>query len=126
MANRVVHFEIHADKPADAAAWYCDLFGWRTHEPMPGYFLLMTGDGPGIDGAAMQRMGPSAAKGAPVNAFVCTVQVDDIDAMLARAHGAGGTEALPKMAIPGVGWVAYIHDPFGNILGLHQPDGSVT
>jgi uncharacterized protein len=120
--NRVVHFEIHADKPADAAAWYGALFGWRTQEGFPGYFLLLTGDGPGIDGAVMQRMGPAAAKGAPVNAFVCTVSVDDIDAMIARAHGAGATEALPKMAIPGVGWVAYAKDPDGNIFGLHQAD----
>lgn len=126
MTNRVVHFEIHAEDSAAAAAWYCALFGWRSQEGFPGYHLLMTGEGPGIDGAAMKRMGPPAAKGAPVNAFVCTVSVDNIDAMIAKAHGAGATEALAKMAIPGVGWVAYIHDPYGNILGLHQEDRSVT
>jgi hypothetical protein len=123
--NRVVHFEIHADDPAAAATWYADLFGWRTQEAFPGYVLMMTGEGAGIDGAVMRRMGPAADKGAPVNAFVCTVQVADIDAMIARAHGAGATEALAKMAVPGVGWVAYIHDPYGNILGLHQEDRSV-
>lgn len=126
MASRVVHFEIHADDPAAAARWYAEQFGWRSQEASPGYFLLMTGDGPGIDGAAMQRRGPSAAKGAPVNAFVCTVNVDDIDAMIAKTHAAGATQALPKMAIPGVGWAAYIHDPFGNILGLHQADRSAS
>lgn len=126
MASRVVHFEIHADDPAAAAAWYAAQFAWKSQEAFPGYFLLMTGDGPGIDGAVTRRMGAAATKGAPVNAFVCTVSVEDIDAAIAKAHGAGATEALPKMAIPGVGWVAYIHDPFGNILGLHQQDRSVT
>jgi predicted enzyme related to lactoylglutathione lyase len=26
------------------------------------------------------------------------------------------------MAIPGVGWQAYVKDPDENIVGLHQPD----
>jgi predicted enzyme related to lactoylglutathione lyase len=30
--------------------------------------------------------------------------------------------ALPKMPVPGVGWLAYIKDLDGNILGIHQPD----
>jgi len=127
MANRVVHFEIHADKPAEAAAWYAALFGWKTQEFQPGaYYLFTTGEGPGIDGAVVRRMGPAAEKGAPVNAFVCTVGVDAIDDALARALAAGAGEALPKMAIPGVGRVAYIHDPFGNILGLHQAERNAS
>lgn len=125
MSNRVVHFEIHAEKPTEAAAWYAALFGWRMQEMFGGtYVLVASGEGPGIDGGIVRRMGAAAEKGAPVNAFVCTVGVDDIDAMAARALAAGASEALPKMAIPGVGWSAYIHDPFGNILGLHQADRS--
>jgi predicted enzyme related to lactoylglutathione lyase len=31
-------------------------------------------------------------------------------------------EALPKFASPGVGWAAYVIDPFGDIFGLHQQD----
>lgn len=121
--GRIVHFEIHAEDTHACARWYGDLFGWRTQELYGGqYFLVFTGDGPGIDGGIMKRQGAPAAKGAPVNAFVCTVGVDDIDAMWAKALAAGATEALPKMAVPGVGWSAYIHDPFGNILGLHQAD----
>lgn len=126
MANRVVHFEIHADEPAKAAAWYSDVFGWRTQQPFPGYYLVMTGEGDGIDGGITQRRGPAAAQGAPVNAFVCTVGVANLDDMLAKALAAGAAVGVPKMAIPGVGWQAYIHDPFGNILGLHQEDGRAS
>lgn len=123
MSHRVVHFEIHADDAAAAAKWYGDLFGWKAQEFYGGeYYLVMTGDGPGIDGGIMKRRGPAAAAGAPVNAFVCTIGVDDIDAHWAKALAAGAKEALPKMAVPGVGWSAYIHDPFGNILGMHQAD----
>lgn len=124
---RVVHFEIHADDPAAAARWYGALFDWRVQE-IPGlnYWLVSTGEGPGIDGGVAQRRGPAAAKGAPVNAFVCTVGVDNLDAAFARAIAAGATEALPKFAIAGVGWQAYVTDPFGNIVGLHQEDAKAA
>jgi predicted enzyme related to lactoylglutathione lyase len=42
--------------------------------------------------------------------------------MLQRSVSLGGTLALPKMPIPGVGWLAYVKDPDGNIFGLTQPD----
>jgi predicted enzyme related to lactoylglutathione lyase len=29
---------------------------------------------------------------------------------------------MPKMAIPGIGWQAYLHDPEQNIIGIHQTD----
>lgn len=123
MARRVVHFEIHADDPAACAAWYGNLFGWSIQE-LPGidYWTVSTGEGPGIDGAIMLRRGTRPASGAPVNGFVCTVGTDDIDRDLARALAAGGIEALAKFAVPGVGWGAYVIDPFGNIFGLHQHD----
>jgi predicted enzyme related to lactoylglutathione lyase len=59
---------------------------------------------------------------AAVNAFVCTVDVADLDAMVARLVEAGGTVALPKMPIPTVGWLAYGKDTEGNIFGMMQMD----
>jgi predicted enzyme related to lactoylglutathione lyase len=29
---------------------------------------------------------------------------------------------MPKMAVPGVGWLAYAKDTEGNIFGIMQPD----
>ena len=34
----------------------------------------------------------------------------------------GGTIALPKMPIPGIGWLAYAKDTEGNLFGLMQAD----
>jgi predicted enzyme related to lactoylglutathione lyase len=48
--------------------------------------------------------------------------VASLDAALETALKAGAQVALPKMAIPGVGWQAYIRDPDENIVGLHQAD----
>lgn len=125
--SRVIHFEIHAEDPTACVRWYGDVFGWRSTE-IPGaqYWTVSTGDGPGIDGGIMQRRGPAPAPGAPVSSFVCTIGVDALDAQMAKVLGAGAKEALPKFAIPGVGWGAYFIDPFGNIVGLHQQDAGAA
>ncbi|MBL8543941.1 MAG: VOC family protein [Hyphomonadaceae bacterium] len=121
--KRVVHFEIHADDPAACARWYGALFGWTMQEmPALDYWLINTGEGPGISGGIVRRKGPKPAIGAPVSSFVCTIGTDTLDADFAAALKAGGVEALPKTPIPGVGYIAYVIDPFGNIFGLHQAD----
>jgi uncharacterized protein len=58
----------------------------------------------------------------PVNCFICTVEVTSLDESLRRSTSLGGTVAVPKMPIQGVGWLAYAKDPDGNIFGLMQPD----
>ncbi len=60
--------------------------------------------------------------GQAVIAFVCTVDVPAIDEYLKKATAGGATIALPKMAIPGVGWLAYCKDTEGNIFGMMQSD----
>jgi len=45
---RPIHFEIPADRPERAVAFYEHLFGWQFQKwdgPMP-YWLVRTGDGP--------------------------------------------------------------------------------
>lgn len=131
--NRVVHFEIHSADPERAATFYRDVFGWTTNEwVVPGvevanenrYWLVATGpDGtPGINGGILFRRGAPPAGGQPVNAYVCTIGVASLDASLARALAAGATSVLPKMAIRGVGWLAYCKDLDGNIFGMMQDD----
>ncbi len=120
---RVAHFEIHATDPKAALAFYGAVFGWTVAMEMsPDYLLVSTGEGPGIDGAIMKRMGPPPAEGQPVNGYVCTLPVADIEAAGEAAVAAGGTRAAAKVAVPGFGWNAYFKDPDGNIFGLWQDD----
>jgi predicted enzyme related to lactoylglutathione lyase len=72
----------------------------------------------------VRRQGPRGDDQTPVIAWVCTVSVDDVDAYLAEALAAGGSQAVAKMAVPGVGWLAYVKDTEGNIFGLMQSDSS--
>jgi predicted enzyme related to lactoylglutathione lyase len=122
---RPVHFEIHAADPPAAVRFYTELFGWTFTPFGPAYHLIKTGeDGPGIDGGLVPRQGPNPdpADPTPVIAFMCTCNVDSVDAYMAKALALGGWVALPKMAIPGVGWVAYFKDTQSNIVGLMQND----
>jgi uncharacterized protein len=123
---RVVHFEIHADNPERARKFYGDLFGWEFTQfggPMD-YWIIRTGSEgqPGIDGGIMRRMGAPPSDGQAVNAYVCTVDVDQLDQALEKALAIGGRLAAPKMAIPKIGWLAYAKDPEGNIFGMMQAD----
>ena len=124
---RVIHFEIHADDPERAVRFYRDLFGWefnRWEGPMP-YWLITTGPDSerGINGGLVKRQCPRAgADGEAVTAYVCTVDIPSVDEYAQKAQAGGGTVALPKMPIPGVGWLAYCKDTEGNIFGLMQSD----
>lgn len=123
--GRVVHFELHAADPDRARLFYEEVFGWEIARVgvMP-YWLVRTGpeDETGIDGGIVQRRGSDPSIGQPVNAYVCTVQVDDLDDTLGRVTDAGGEVVVDRQAIPGVGWHAYVKDCEGNLLGVMQPD----
>jgi predicted enzyme related to lactoylglutathione lyase len=48
--------------------------------------------------------------------------VADLDETVKRALNAGGIIALPRMAVQGIGWLAYCKDTEGNIFGMMQED----
>jgi uncharacterized protein len=124
---RIVHFEIQASEPQALADFYTQLLGWSiTKWERAEYWLIDTGpaDQPGINGGLLPRQGGAPADGQAVNAFVCTAGVESLDDSLARALSLGAAVAFPKAPVAGVGWLAYIKDPDGNLLGLLQPDES--
>ena len=126
--SRVVHFEIHAEDPERAIKFYTATLDWEFNK-LPfseEYWLIKTGpdDQPGIDGGMIKRRGK--IDGQAVIAYVCTVKVASVDAAVARATTNGGVNVVPKMAIPGVGYLAYCKDTEGNIFGLMNDDPRAT
>ncbi len=116
---RVVHFEIAADDPERAIAFYQDVFDWKFEKwqgPMQ-YWLVTTGpeDEPGIDGGLAKREDPTTGT-------ENTIDVDSVDECLDRIEAHGGKVVRPKGAVPGVGWLAYCEDTEGNRFGLMQSD----
>lgn len=129
--NGVVHFEIHAKDLDGAQKFYGGIFGWKIADlgpQMGNYRMVSTGEDevgarwPGINGGITPRMGQPPSGGEPVNAFVCAIGVDDVDSYIEKVKAAGGSIALDKMQVPGVGWLVYAKDREGNIFGMLQPD----
>ena len=84
---RPVHFEIAADDPVRAVAFYDRVFGWKSQRwngPFE-YFLVSTGSSaePGIDGGITKRR----EKEQTTN----TIGVDSVDAYAKKIEEAGGT-----------------------------------
>ena len=126
--SRVVHFEIQADDVERAKAFYAAVFDWtyQDYGQTTGatYWGVVTGpEGePGINGGLLPRPAAAPAPEQGTNAFVCTVGVGDYDETERRILAAGGTVALPKMALTGMAWQGYYLDTEGNTFGIHQPD----
>ena len=130
MANLVVHFEIHAAEPQRLIDYYGALLGWTfTRFGAADYWVINTGDGAivtgspgqGINGGLVKRQGPSPQVGDPVAGANLVVGVEDVDAVFIKGIELGGVGALPPADMPGVGRLAYLIDPDGNIFGFISP-----
>lgn len=115
---RVCHFEIPSGDPDKAIAFYSNVFGWKFDkwEGPVEYWMVTTGDGEGgINGGLMRREDPAQPA-------TNVIDVPSVDEYVARITDAGGEIVVPKMAVPGVGWLAYFKDTDGIITGIMQPD----
>ena len=119
--GRVVHFELPADDPKRAIAFYEKVFGWTiTKWDAPtDYWLVTTGpdDEPGINGAIIPRV---MAEQVTTN----TVSVASAEEFTKKIVEAGGTVIMPKMAVAGQGYLAYCRDTEGNVFGVMEMDQS--
>lgn len=119
---RIVHFEFQSPQPQETLKFFRDVFGWEANKfeggEMP-YWLLSTGpqEHKGIDGGLMPAPDGQART-------VCVLEVGDVDVFTKKAQAAGGQVVVPKMPIPGVGWVAYATDPHGVLFGIYKHDES--
>jgi len=123
MSGRVMHFEIPFDDSDRGTAFYREVFGWNVMA-MPGLQYTMVSTGPVSDegmpsepgyigGGMFQREDDIASP-------VITIDVDDIDAALAKVEDSGGQTVRPKDPVGDMGFAAYFKDSEGNLLGLWQ------
>ena len=123
MGGRVVHFEVPFDDGDRARTFYSSVFGWSIMAmPELDYTIVTTGptseEGmplePGyIGGGMMQRTDRSQGP-------VVVVDVEDIDAALAKVEGLGGKTVQPRQVVGDMGFAAYFNDPEGNLMGLWE------
>jgi hypothetical protein len=117
--NRFTHFEFATTDREKTAAFYRAVFGWHIQKwagPVD-YWLVNTGyaSTPGINGGLMQA-------GGDFSGTINTVEVEDLDAVIAKVKAHGSTIIFEKQPVPGVGQLAYFKDNSGIVVGIMQPD----
>ena len=119
----VAHFAINADDVDASRRFYEACFGWR-FEPWgpPDFFKIYRTDGslPGPIGALQGRV--ERAPGLSATGFECTVAVEDVAAVIDATVAAGGEVLMEPATIPGVGELAFVRDPSGNVVGAMRYD----
>lgn len=119
MDNVISWFDIPVEDLERAAAFY----GRILEAELPTYEA-----GPGVSGALFPMTGVTGTllKGAGFTpshdgSVVYLDGGNDLDGILGRVEGAGGSVLLPKTEIPGGrGYFAYFRDVEGNRVGLHS------
>ncbi|HWZ82012.1 MAG TPA: VOC family protein [Terriglobales bacterium] len=119
MGNPFVHVELNTPDPEKARAFYSKLFDWELEDvpnpavPAGTYTMIKVGEGTG--GGIMKQVtgGPSG--------WLAYAQVDDIRAATKKAKSLGAEVMKDVTEVMGMGWLSFIQDPAGAVLGLWQP-----
>ncbi len=115
---KVIHFEIPADNPERAVAFYEKAFGWKAQKYGDvNYYLVNAGEEKevGINGAISERSQTN-----PVTTN--TISVESYEEAVEKIKQAGGEILMPKTVVQGIGYMTYCKDTEGNIFGIMQTD----
>ena len=120
----LTHFAINADDVARAKKFYEKVFGWKFSAwGPPGFYQIQTGkggDAQAVRGALQGRR--NLVAGQPTIGYECSIEVRSIDDTIKAVVANGGSIALPKSTITGVGTLAFFRDTEGNVFGAIQFD----
>jgi len=111
--------ELASSDPGRARAFYAEVLGWEFEEfELPGgaYWVARAGEQM-VGGIGGLETGPA---GTTSSVWVSWIEVDDVDARVERARGAGGEVVEEPHDVPSVGRTAVLRDPTGALIGLLQ------
>jgi uncharacterized protein len=122
----IVHFEIPADDVERSKKFYSDLFGWKI-EKWSGsnslgmeYWTITTTNDKGnkaLGGGMMKRQGPQQP-------IINYIDVKSVDEYSSKVKQLGGKVHVPKMAVPGMGYLAVCIDTENNAFGIWETNES--
>ena len=120
MKNKLTHFAIHTDDVDHAKEFYQQVFGWDFNDLGHADFLqIKANDGQTIGALQGRQYSPTSDK---VIGFECTIEVTEIDNLAKTIVENGGQILMPKIAIPGVGWIIKFLDTEGNLTCAMEKD----
>lgn len=112
--NPIVHFEIGCRDGGTTREFFSRLFDWEISGPEAGF--MIDAGGPG---AVPGHIAELAEEWGSYQLFY--VQVEDLQASLAKAEELGGKTLVPPVELPGRGTFAWLASPEGNVVGLWRP-----
>jgi len=118
VANSFMHVELQTKDVDKAKKFYQGIFDWRFEDMPMGNGMSYTGIHVGEGTGGGMWTNPAAPNGP--SHWLAYVNVDSIDATVAKVRSLGGTVVQPKTEVPDMGWYSVITDPTGAILGLWQ------
>jgi predicted enzyme related to lactoylglutathione lyase len=113
--NCICHVEWSTTDLEQEKAFLWGLFGWE-FQPFSESYMLFSAEG-GMGGGIMKVERVQAGQSPTVY-----VEVEAIEPFLEQVVELGGSVAVPKSPIPGMGWFAHIADFDGNVFGLFQSE----
>jgi uncharacterized protein len=121
LAGWITHFEIYGDDPAQLAAFYRDLFGWKIERADAVDYWRINPDPPA---RAVAGGGIAYRPKLNVRGWLQYINVKSLDESLALAQRLGANVLKPKTAVPRTAWYAVLSDPEGNAFAIWQPDAT--
>ena len=122
MAATFIWYELCANDPVVAAAFYGAVLGWRARDSgQPGmdYKMWLVGDH-AVGG--MLKINSAMATGGMAPVWLGYVDVENVDASVAGIVAAGGEQHIVQ-TVPGVGRMAMVSDPQGALIYVMTPNG---
>jgi len=119
MKGNFCHIEITVPDGEKAKDFY-SVFGWKFQTDETGYTMVDTGAEPG-GGIFVPGQGQGPQMGVTVY-----INTECINCSLEEINAKGGKTIVPRSPIGAepnnMGWFAVFSDPFGNVLGLYEPN----
>ncbi|MBV9179332.1 MAG: hypothetical protein JO327_09525 [Nitrososphaeraceae archaeon] len=115
-----------ADKPERAMKFYKGVFGWEFNKwnGPQNYWFVKTGEDnqPGINGGLTPKMNQQSSDTGGGGRVTNTIDVPSVDEFSKKISMEGGKVVQPKMAIPGIGYLAICEDTEGILFGIIEND----
>jgi hypothetical protein len=105
-------FEVLGSDAERTQSFYKEMFGWTVNPGDPGYGLVDTGAGKGIQGGLGGAGGENWA--------TIYANVADVEATLARAEQLGASRIYGPMAVDDHMQTGAFRDPAGNVFGVYH------
>jgi hypothetical protein len=113
MSHPVMNFEITGKDPEALQRFYRDAFDWQVEPKLPWTMAFPVPDRStgivGVIGSTPDELDSYAT---------FYIDVDDLDAALAKVEGLGGTAKMQPVDVPDGPCIALFADPEGHLIGL--------